>query len=45
MNSLKITSKCSVYLIQDNMIRRAMRRAPESARRLDARYDVWAVFF
>ena len=31
------------YLVQDNMIRRSMRRIFESARRLDARYDIWAV--
>jgi hypothetical protein len=33
----------TVYLVQDNMNRRAMRRAFESARRFDARYDVRAV--
>jgi len=31
------------YLVQDNMIRHAMRRVFESPRRLDARYDVRAV--
>jgi hypothetical protein len=33
-----------VYLVKDNMVRRAMRRIFESASRLDARYDIRAIF-